>query len=697
MASKAGLPWFATPWPLHGALAAVAVGWVLCFGTPLERQEAQWVDQCLRWRSVWGLSRPVDGRILHLDITARDLAALPTLEAEYQATAQLIQDATVLGADVLVFDVIYQRGSQALAQPILDAMQQSRGIVLAEGLYTMPGHPPYEARARSFPFLSSRPSPAGLINIDPDRDGVYRRYPVLHQTASSPEPSLALAAYWALRGVRWPDDVTILGPRRIAWKELSPEGASWVTKTWGARSGARLPLLDFRSGWASTGSTAFGHLTLSELHQLAQTPRQAGKPRALDGKILFVAYVAPGIGDVGPTPFGSHEPLVQLHSTMLNDLFQGSSHWRTPRLMDAILLGSVLLLGWAAAMFHTKSALVLSWLLGSAGAVLAGVGCLVKTQWMITSVSVVVLWTVALVAELARRHSCELLERLKLRTTVGYYFSPRVLERVLAHPGSMEPQQVELTVLLTDLRNFTPLSERLGTRGVFALCNQVFEVQTQAVLAEDATLEHFLGDQFLSYWGAPDPQPDAADRALRAAFVLMKAMEALRQRFPPHVQELFGYGVAIHEGPAMIGNKGSLQRMDYGVMGDLINSAARVESLTKQYGLPFLMTREAYDKLSERPAARLIDVVLPVGKSTPLELLEIAHPLTPPDFSSLVHDYAGAFHDYQDGRFEEARRAFVELATRYHDPASRFLATRCEEFAAHPPAQWAGIYRFATK
>jgi len=272
-----------------------------------------------------------------------------------------------------------------------------------------------------------------------------------------------------------------------------------------------------------------------------------------------------------------------------------------------------------------------------------------------------------------------------------------VLDLVLANPGSLEPQRVELTVLLTDMRNFTPMSERLGTQGVFALCNQVFEVETAAVMAEDGSLEHFLGDQFLSYWGAPDPQPDGADRALRAAMRLIRDMEELRPRLPARVQDLFGYGVALHAGLAMIGNKGSAQRLDYGVMGDLINAAARVESLTKYYGVPFLMTREAYNKLSDPPFFRSIDTVLVVGKSTPFELVEIKNPLTPPHFEEITQRYHSAFDESRRGSFARARQAFEDLVRDCGDAPSRLLAQRCEELAIHSPENWSGIYQFTSK
>ena len=118
----------------------------------------------------------------------------------------------------------------------------------------------------------------------------------------------------------------------------------------------------------------------------------------------------------------------------------------------------------------------------------------------------------------------ERLERMKLRHTMGLYFSPRVLEAVLADPGSMQPRRADVTLLLTDLRNSTPLAEALGPQGMFELLNRVFEAQTNSIMSEEGNLEHFLGDQFLSYWGAPQPQPDAADRAGRAAIKFITAM-----------------------------------------------------------------------------------------------------------------------------------------------------------------------------
>lgn len=688
--------WFQSPLLLNLALLVFAIGGFLLFGNPLEIQEREWFDQCLRWRLAQGFARPVDERIIHLDITESDLAELPTTESEYEAAARLIREAAELGVELVVFDVIYSRGLPPMAQPILEAVQGGSGVVFAEGLNATPGSSIRSQRTRSFPFLESSLKPSGFINIEADRDGVYRHYAFLQSGTEGLEPSLALATFLALKGIRWPDDITFRGPDTVLWQELSKEGTRLEEKKF-TYSEKNPPLLDFRSGWNATGPAAFGHLTLNELNELHLHSVKEGGGQPLAGKIVFVSYVLSGVSDFGATPFGSHEPLVQLHSTALNDLLQNSFHWRVPLWMDLLLLASVLLMGLGSMICRTKRSLAAFWLLGIGAVLVTGVGLIFKTRWVVSSIAVVTLWTLSLVAELVRRHSYELVERLKLRTTVGYYFSPRVLERVLAHPGSMEPQQVELTVLLTDLRNFTPISERVGTQGVFTLCNQVFEIETAAVMEEDGSLEHFLGDQFLSYWGAPDPQPDGADRALRAATRLVVRMEELRQKLSPEVRELFGYGVALHAGLAMIGNKGSKQRLDYGVMGDLINSSARVEALTKYYGIPFLMTREAYNKLSNRPPSRLIDFALPVGKSTPFELREIKNPLSSPHFEEIAQNYNAAFEQYRRGDFASARQTFETLAQQYGDVPSRLLAERCEELRIHSPKNWAGVYKFTTK
>ena len=291
----------------------------------------------------------------------------------------------------------------------------------------------------------------------------------------------------------------------------------------------------------------------------------------------------------------------------------------------------------------------------------------------------------------------ERLERVKLRHTMGLYFSPSVLQAVLADPGSMEPRRANVTLLLTDLRNSTPLAESLGPKGMFELLNRVFEAQTNAIMGEEGNLEHFLGDQFLSYWGAPQPQPDAADRAERAAIKLIIAMEQLRASLSPEVQKLFGYGVALHSGRVLVGNKGSALRLDYGLVGDTVNEAARIEALTKYYGVKLLISRDAFAQISQQGDRRLLDRVIVKGKTEPVELYECENPCTPSNYRELCRRYKAAYDEYFFGRFAEAKAQFEKLAEDFSDGASRTLASRCAELVANPPAGWKGIWKMEAK
>jgi adenylate cyclase len=287
----------------------------------------------------------------------------------------------------------------------------------------------------------------------------------------------------------------------------------------------------------------------------------------------------------------------------------------------------------------------------------------------------------------------ERLERMKLRNTMGLYFSPKVLEAVLADPGSMEPRRADVTLLLTDLRNSTPLAEALGPQGMFELLNRVFEAQTNAIMGEEGNLEHFLGDQFLSYWGAPQAQPDAVGQASRAAMILIAAMEQLRPTFTPEVQKLFGYGVALHSGAVLVGNKGSAQRLDYGLVGDTVNEASRIEALTKYYGVRLLVSGVTFARFTEATVHRLVDRVIVKGKSEPVELFECENPCTQPNYPEICRRYETAFVEYGAGRFAGAKALFDELAREFSDGPSKVLSVRCAGLLESPPAEWQGIWK----
>lgn len=697
----------ASIWPVAITLTCAFGLWLLLFGNPLEIIELRWVGQLLRWRAVAKIAPAVDPHLVLLDIDRGDYERFPTIACEYQTAARIIREAGELGARIVLFDIIFSRGSREESQPILDAIDEARKkgtqVVLAEALVPAKDNAQPPARIRSFPFAEGLMQPAGLINVQSDSDGVLRHYSLVVTGRDGPEPSLALAAYLASLDLNW-TDVSFPNRTTVSWPELGRDNVSTIVR----KAAVEPVLLNFRTNWdfqtddVNAAKSAFIHYNLEQLHREYQDNQRSKNQsrlvkKTLDGCILAVSYIITGIGDVGTTTMGANQPRVVLHVQALNDLIQHSFLERTSRVSDAALLLMVLLLSFFANRSPGVVLLFVLWVGGILFILSLDTWLVIMRNTVFGAVYLASLWTAISVTEVARRYVREFIERLKLRTTMGFYFSPRVLERVLSNPGSTEPQEAQLTVLLTDLRNSTPLAERLGTNGFFALLNQVFEIQTLAVTAEDGNLEHFLGDQFLSYWGAPHPQPDASDRALRAAFSLIAAMKNFCERLPTETRELFGYGVALHSGSALVGNKGSRLRLDYGVVGDLVNTAARVESLTKYYGIQMLLTQDVYAKLTRQPPSRLLDHVVVMGKSIPIEILEVKHPCSKPNFEEIAQRYAEAFASYRRGQFDVAEQLFSRLATSENDPPSLLLMRRCAELRAHPRELWEGIFRLETK
>jgi class 3 adenylate cyclase/CHASE2 domain-containing sensor protein len=686
--------WLRSPWPLLLAICGLGAVWIMAAGSPLEQLEMRWFGQVLRWRYERGLAPPADPSIVHIDITRDALEKLPTLDLEYQNAATIIRQATALGARVVAFDVVFGRGDQANAEPILReaerAKNSNQAVIFAEALLPS-AEGGREERIRSFPFRD-RMTPAGLINVRADSDGVLRRYEYVHRSGEKQEPSLGLACYLAWRDVDWDKGVTFPREGILRWDEISSDFTTIVPRELGLDP----VLLNYRSPWSGSGPASFRHYNVAQLNELYETSRKSSA-QPLTNAIVLVSYYGAGLGDVGTTSLAANQPRVLLHSTALDDLMQRNWIRRSPRWVDALLILSLILFGALAKLFRGTLLLLLFWIAGVAAAGALSALFIIKAGWVPGGVSVSAVWSLALFAELGRRQSHEFVQRLKLRATMGLYFSPRIMEHVLKNPGSMEPQKAELTLLLTDLRNSTSIAETLGPGGTFQLLNQVFETQTKAIMAQDGSMEHFLGDQFLSYWGAPDPQPDATDRAFRAALSLIVGMEELRPKLDSKVKTLFGYGVALHSGHALIGNKGSAQRLDYGLVGDLINAAARVESLTKYYGVLFLITREAYVRLSAPPLTRLVDRALVKGKTVPLELFDVRHPFSPGNFEEIAARYNSAFADYERGDFAAAERKFAALRDDEQDKPSGLMSERCRELSADPPKDWTGIYELKTK
>jgi len=651
------------------------------------------------WFVRLGRKTPPDPRLLLIaidrasyaqDILPAEAAADPVLAAlrgnfpwSRAVWASLIDRLANAGAKVIVIDILLANEGAADDQ-LRAVLQKYRDrVVIGANLES-------ETTERGTSLGLSVPSPTilpqsgstpvllddrvGLVNMWPDDDGVLRRARFGIRNAelgdlinAAPDAVAETLAARALRKLderrRIPDES---GPHRFRYTApptvgfpVNPIGDVLSPKTWKA---------NYKNG------------------------------EKFRGKLVLIGPTVNILHDVQRTPFEDQMAGPELHLNVINAALHGEFIREQPVWADRGLIALAGLLAAAMCQFLRQAARRLGIILLLSIVYLLAASLLFNRANLVVLVvpPILVLLTSGFVA-LAYDFVLERLERMKLRHTMSLYFSPRVLEEVLADPVSMKPRRADVTLLLTDLRNSTPLAEALGPQGMFDLLNRVFEVQTSAIMSEEGNLEHFLGDQFLSYWGAPQSQPDAADRSQRAAIKLITAMEELATTLPPPVAALFGYGVALHSGGVLVGNKGSTRRLDYGLVGDAVNEAARIEALTKHYGVRFLISGETIRQLQLRGERRLIDRVIVKGKTTPVELFEVQNPTTPTNYSELCGRYNIAHAEYSAGRFAEAQALFEKLSAEFVDGASHTMALRCAELAAAPPRDWKGVWKMDAK
>jgi adenylate cyclase len=291
----------------------------------------------------------------------------------------------------------------------------------------------------------------------------------------------------------------------------------------------------------------------------------------------------------------------------------------------------------------------------------------------------------------------------RMKSTMARYMDPGLADRLLAGGGeALGGQSVEATVLFSDIRSFTTLTEELGAQGTVALLNEYFTIMVNCITLEGGMLDKFIGDAIMAEFGIPIPHGDDPDRALRAAIAMITELRALNARRQQRGQKPILMGVGLNTDTIVSGNIGAPKRMDYTVIGDGVNLASRLESACKEYSAQILISEFTHRKLKGTYRSREIDRVIVKGKTEPIgvyEVLEFHTEETFPNLSETVNQFRGGLAHYRKGDFDRAIRGFQEaLALHPGDKLSQTYIQRCEYLQAHPPGEkWDGVWVMKSK
>ncbi len=291
----------------------------------------------------------------------------------------------------------------------------------------------------------------------------------------------------------------------------------------------------------------------------------------------------------------------------------------------------------------------------------------------------------------------------RMKSTMARYMDPGLADQLLAGGGdALGGQSVEATMLFSDIRAFTTLTEELGAQGTVALLNEYFTLMVNCISQEGGMLDKFIGDAIMAEFGIPVARGDDTDRAMRAAIGMITELRALNQRRAGRGQKAILMGIGLNTDTVVSGNIGSPKRMDYTVIGDGVNLASRLESACKEYSAQILCSEFTYRKLKGTYRMREIDRVIVKGKTEPIgvyEVLDYHTEETFPNMPEVMNQFRGGLGYYRKGEFDRAIRQFQEaLALHPGDKLSQIYIERCNHLKAHPPeGPWDGVWVMKSK
>ncbi|MBF0628838.1 MAG: adenylate/guanylate cyclase domain-containing protein [Magnetococcales bacterium] len=302
-----------------------------------------------------------------------------------------------------------------------------------------------------------------------------------------------------------------------------------------------------------------------------------------------------------------------------------------------------------------------------------------------------------------RYYALEMSQKRMIKGAFGQYLSPKVVDILVKDPTklSLGGEQREMTAFFSDVAGFSTISEKLTPTELVQLLNEYLTAMCDIISRYDGTVDKFEGDAIIAFWGAPLDQPNHAALACCAAVDMGAHMVKMRERLLAEGRPRMTVRMGLNSGPMVVGNMGSKQRMDYTIMGDAVNLAARLEGANKFYASDLMVSGATYEQAKEVIEARPLDVVRVVGKKEPVPIYQLlAHKgqLTP-EQQKLLGFYLAGLELYRKRAYTEAIQQFeAALAVVPDDGPSRTYVERCKEYLESPPPEdWDGVFQLTSK
>ena len=419
---------------------------------------------------------------------------------------------------------------------------------------------------------------------------------------------------------------------------------------------------------------------------------------ALKDKIVLVGATAVGIYDLRVTPFSGTFPGVEIQATAMDNLLHGDFITTPPlalALMLLILVALAILLGLvlprlSAVLSFLFTLMVLVSYVGLNYYLFSRHGLQLELFYPQALIVLVYLGVTS------QRFLAEEEERKRIRKAFESYVAPTIVQEMLKHPEQLRlgGERREITILFTDIRGFTTMSEKLDPEALVTLLHDFLNPMSNIIVNQGGTIDKYMGDAIMALFGAPLAQPDHAHLACRAALEMVSSLAALNQEWATQGRPPLRVGVGVNTGPMAVGNMGSDRLFDYTAIGDNVNLGSRLEGLNKYYGTNILISQTTAAAVGNAFILRDVDQVRVKGKAQAARIYELLGAGAPdPDLARYLELYHSALALYRQGQFAASRTAFEQvLEVRPGDAGcQRYLALTQKHLENPPGPDWEAV------
>jgi adenylate cyclase len=601
--------------------------------------------------------------------------------------ADLVTNLTKLGAVVIAFDVVFSEPDRlnpdvaadtfrdldeetraklhALPsndQVFADTIQRSRVVLGESGLpavvkeldSTLPvtglamlGEDPqrfmfdFPGLLRNTPVLEKAAGGRGLFSINPERDGIVRRVPMIMQAQGTTMPSLSFEMLRVVTGT----DTIFIKTDQAGIQSIGVKGFQIPTD----RNGQL---------WVHFARND-PSIYVSAIDVIEGTV----PPEKVRGKLVLIGPSAAGLNDIKTTPVSRAMPGVEIHAQVLEAALT-KSLLAQPLYGPLLEFGAALLLGILVIAFAPRFGPTT---LVAVGALFATV--LIGTSWYFYTqhrllvdftyplLSTTAIYLTLIFAAFVREQA----QRRQIRSAFGQYLSPALVEQLAHSPEKLVlgGEEREMTIMFSDVRGFTTISEsyKHDPQGLTALMNRFLTPLTNAILARKGTIDKYMGDAIMAFWNAPLDDKEHQLNACEAALDMLERIDVLNKEREAeaehggHVYIPINVGVGLNTGTCVVGNMGSNLRFDYSVLGDSVNLASRLEGQSKEYGFPIIVGSKTALAVKDKFAILELDFIMVKGKKEP----------------EVIYAIAGREDTAQSGRFQRLRNLTIEMLACYRN------------------------------